>query len=174
MKNSQKGSVVLVLSIIIVLLVVAFGVYVYLQNSQTPQKLSGSQTVTQVNQSQKTSNANDVNKNIPTIPQSASKSYAPVITNVTSGKYTKFPNDVVLGEYWDLIDGKNLSTITSAYVVPISGGSKISLNFDLSTQSATTINISFQAQGLTVGRYYLYVVNPNGTSNAQVINVLAD
>ena len=47
MKNTQKGSAVLVLSIIIVLLVLAFGIYIYSQsNGQTTQQVNSSQTTT--------------------------------------------------------------------------------------------------------------------------------
>ena len=47
MKSTQKGSTLWVLSIIIVLLVVIFGVYVYLQSSKTSKPISNAQTATQ-------------------------------------------------------------------------------------------------------------------------------
>jgi hypothetical protein len=164
MKNSQKGSTTVVLLIIIVLLVLGFGYYIYQQNMSSSQpKVDETATKPDATPTQTTSQPK---------PSTNTSSAVPKVTGVTSGKYTKFLNTVVIGEGGDIITGQNFNTVTSVYIVPVTGGSKINLSFKKA--NATSFSVDFLANGLMAGKYNLYVVNSYGTSVAHQITVVAD
>lgn len=111
----------------------------------------------------------------------ASNGQVPIIDNVTSGKYTKYPDTVALGEYWDVIDGNYLAGASSVYLIPVSGGGKTFLEFKSSQSffnaaitSDLSVWVSFKKENLIAGKYNLFVVNNDGVSDPHMITILAE
>lgn len=106
MKNTKKGSTaVVVLLILVVLLAVGFGIYVYLQNGQTPQQVSNSQVATQNTQSVTTNNT-EANKFVSssTIQTGDWKTFS---SNLGGGYQIKYPSSIILAHNLPLSPSAN-------------------------------------------------------------------
>ncbi len=153
MKNSQKGStLIILLVIVIILLVLIFGVYVYLQNNQNLQKVNSSQSTIQVTQPSVKSNV------APSQPSIATSSNIKATVTISG---TSFKSGDKVTITWS---GKIVPVPGELPAVDLFSSQDRNFNFSISGPISGNTYVWTVPSTIKSGSYYVQVYNENDVS----------